>query len=92
MLLTNNQITMVLIRLHGSAGWSAPLLFANLEDRFSHIKAYIKKAWQYKATNILKLCVAFVHPYAYKNVSAYWNERSWLGKPGNSSHLPPAIK
>ena len=30
MILSNKQITKALFRLRGSAGWSAPLLFANL--------------------------------------------------------------
>ena len=41
MILSNKQITKALIRLHGCAGWSAPLLFANPEDRFSSIAAEI---------------------------------------------------
>ena len=32
---------MVLIRLRGYAGWSAPLLFANPEDRFSRVVAQL---------------------------------------------------
>ena len=32
--------TKVLISLHGCTGWSAPLLFANSEDRFSHVEAH----------------------------------------------------
>ena len=34
-ILSNKQITKVLIRLRECAGWSAPLMFANTEDRFS---------------------------------------------------------
>ena len=33
--------TMALISLRGHAGWSASLLFANSEDRFSHVQAQI---------------------------------------------------
>ena len=33
-------ITKLLIRLRGCSGWSAPLLFANTEDRFSSIGAH----------------------------------------------------
>ena len=40
-ILSNQRITKVLIRLRGCAGWSAPLLFANPEDRFSRVKAHI---------------------------------------------------
>ena len=35
MLLTNKRKTKVLNSLGGCPGWSAPLLFANTEDRFS---------------------------------------------------------
>ena len=41
MILSNTQITKALIRLCGYAGKSAPLLFANPEDRFSQVEAYI---------------------------------------------------
>ena len=41
MILSNKQITNVLIRLCGCAGWSAPLMFANPEDRFSHVEYQI---------------------------------------------------
>ena len=35
------QITKVLTSLPRRAGWSAPLLFANTEDRFSHFEAQV---------------------------------------------------
>ena len=41
MILSNKRITKVLIRLRGCAGWSAPLLFANPEDRVSRIGAQL---------------------------------------------------
>ena len=34
MILSNKLLTKALIRLRGCAGWSAPLLFTNTEDRF----------------------------------------------------------
>ena len=34
MILSNKQITKVLISLHICAGWSVPLLFANPKDKF----------------------------------------------------------
>ena len=40
MILPKKRITKALIRLHGYAGWSAPLLFANPEDRFSRVEAH----------------------------------------------------
>ena len=36
------RITKALISLHGCAGWSAPLLFANHDDKFSRAKVHIK--------------------------------------------------
>ena len=41
MVLSKKRITKALIRLHGCAGWSAPVLFANPEDRFSRGEAQI---------------------------------------------------
>ena len=41
MILSNTRITKALIRLRGCAGLSVPLLFANFEDRFSHIEAHM---------------------------------------------------
>ena len=41
MLLFNKRITNALIRLHGCAGWSALLLFAIPEDRFSRVNAHL---------------------------------------------------
>ena len=38
----------MLIRLRGCTGWSAPLLFANTEDRFSHIEAHIQLSFSAK--------------------------------------------
>ena len=39
MILLDKRITKALISLHGCAGWSVPVLFAKLEDRFSCVKA-----------------------------------------------------
>ena len=36
-----NRIATALIRLHGCAGWSAPLLFANPEDRVPGVGGHI---------------------------------------------------
>ena len=44
MILSNKQITKALIRLHGCAGWSAPVLFANPRRQvFSHRGSYVVK-------------------------------------------------
>ena len=42
MIISNKQITKVLVRLHRCAGRSRPFLFSNPEDRFSHVEAQIK--------------------------------------------------
>ena len=44
MVLSKKRITKALIRLHGCAGWSAPVLFANPEDRFSRVAAHMMLA------------------------------------------------
>ena len=41
MILYKKRITKALISLPGCTGWSGPLLFANPEDRFSHVEAHI---------------------------------------------------
>ena len=41
MILLVKRITKALISQRGSAGWSAPLLFANPQDRFSRVDAHI---------------------------------------------------
>ena len=40
-ILSNKRITKALIRLRGCEGWPAPWLFANPEDRYSHVEAHI---------------------------------------------------
>ena len=37
MILCTKRITKALIRLRRCAGWSAPVLFAKIEDRLSHV-------------------------------------------------------
>ena len=41
MVLSKTRITKALIRLRGCAGWSAPVLFANPEERFSCVEAHL---------------------------------------------------
>ena len=47
MILSNKRITEVLIRLHRSAGWSAPLLIVKPEDRFYRVKAMVQCAFKW---------------------------------------------
>ena len=54
MILSNKQKSKALIRLHGSAGWSAPLMFANTEDRFSRVVAQIMMTYHRKVKMELK--------------------------------------
>ena len=42
MILSNKLIKKELIRLHGYAGWSMPVLFVNPEDTFSGVEAHIR--------------------------------------------------
>ena len=42
MIRSNKRITKALIRLRGCAGWSAPVLFQNPEDRFFRNEAHIR--------------------------------------------------
>ena len=42
-ILASKQITKALIRLHTYAGWSAPLLFANLQTCFLALKAIYER-------------------------------------------------
>ena len=51
-ILSNKQITKVLIRLRRCAGWSAPLLFATPEDRFSRVEAQIEMLGLYPQMTI----------------------------------------
>ena len=41
MILSKIKITKALVRLRGCAGWSAPVLFANPEERFSLAEAQL---------------------------------------------------
>ena len=41
-LVSKKRITKALIKLRGCAGWSAPVLFANPEERFSRAEAHIR--------------------------------------------------
>ena len=49
----NKQITKELIRLRWIASWSAPLLFANPEDRFSHVENQMNSELAYNQKLIL---------------------------------------
>ena len=43
MILSNKRITKALIRLRRCAGWSAPVLFVNPQDRFSSVNAHMDR-------------------------------------------------
>ena len=52
---------MALIILHGCAGWSAPLLFANPEDRFSRVGAHmsIKHSFRMSEFTVIDVDISF---------------------------------
>ena len=62
MILSNKRITKALIRLHGCAGWSAPLLFANIKDGFSHVEAHYSLILH---PNIHDICLVLVAEQAF---------------------------
>ena len=45
MILSYKRITNAPIRLRGCAGWSAPVLFENPEDRFPPVKTHMGGQW-----------------------------------------------
>ena len=53
MILSKKQIIKALISLRGCAGWSAPSLFANPDDRFSCVEAHIITVHQMYAMVIM---------------------------------------
>ena len=76
MILSNKQITKVLIRLRGCAGWSAPVLFANPRRQvlsrgdpflpcpqynvFHDVMPKGNKAWRYNLVKRQKFCLNFL--------------------------------
>ena len=65
MILSKQRITKALISLRGSTGWSAPLLFANPEDRFSSVKAHMQLQQPLHFTT--------ADPLLYMYISLQWN-------------------
>ena len=60
-IISNKGITKVLIRLCRCAGWSAPLLFANPEDSYSHVKAQVQVSMYVRTVKIqISLCICTV--------------------------------
>ena len=57
MILDKKRTTKALIRLRGCAGWSAPVLFATPEDRFSRDAAHF----------ILYFCIYNTGAFPFKN-------------------------
>ena len=51
MILSETQITKALISLRGWAGWSAPVLVANPEDRFYRVDAHMVCAYRGMCAN-----------------------------------------
>ena len=63
MILSKKQITKALISLRG--GWSAPLLFAVPEDRFSRVEDQIIKRYARDCSFSLVVEVVGLEPYLY---------------------------
>ena len=67
MVFSKKRITKALISLHGCAGCSAPLFFANPEDRLSHVEAqyYRYYTFQYAYKNgadfLTKMPIIYIH-------------------------------
>ena len=70
MILSNKQIIKALIRLCRCAGWSAPLLFANTEDRFSHVEAQIACCMLGKFSCFCCHLLTFLQNYFRNTISA----------------------
>ena len=59
MILSENANKNVPISLRGCVGWSAPLLFAHNEDRFSHVEA--RMFYAYSTNHIFSLSKIIFH-------------------------------
>ena len=57
MIPSKKQITTSLIRLHRCAGWSAPLLFASTEDKFSRVEAHFIFGQAHKILECITLTI-----------------------------------
>ena len=55
-ILSKKGITTALIIVHGCTGWSAPLLFTNTEDRFSHVEAHI----MFSIVSVIKCSLSYL--------------------------------
>ena len=71
------SITKVLSSLRGCAGWSAPLLFANPEDRYSRVEAQMSllRIQSFLFHTLYSLC--FTH-YTVSAPLCYARQYSWL--------------
>ena len=65
MILFSKRVTKALIRLRGCAGWSVPLLFANTEDRFSRVEAYLvmnkRRVYEEFIAEIMGMCISMAN-------------------------------
>ena len=65
MVLFKKRITKALIRLRGCAGWSAPVLFATPEDRFSRDEAHFSKLLLHGLVDLRATCIHLLKYYLY---------------------------
>ena len=73
MILSNKRITKVLIRLLGCAHWSAPLLFANIKDRFSGIETHMVLTHLVLISSLVfQELFRFINPYSQLFLVSFW--------------------
>ena len=80
MILSNKGITKALIRLRGCAGWSAPLLFANTEDRFLTLRLKYQMQPQNVYPNIFIQILMLCH-------NSTFLQNAYIMKTGTTSKL-----
>ena len=86
MILSKKRITKALISLRGCAGWSAPLLLANPEGRFSRVEAHLLIVQK-----LIQHVITFtVHEDGISEANFFANKRGRKRKGGPSSSGGPA--
>ena len=83
-ILYNKRIRKALIRLDGCAGWSAPFLFANPEDRFSRTEAHmtVPSKYPFKCVHVLESKVKYLSACIQSSqVLTYQNKQVSVKRP-----------
>ena len=92
-ILFNKRITNALIRLRGCTGWSVPLLFANLEDSFSRVDAYLI-IYTYVSFTLYKIQYYLLYIFVclfILNLYVPVNNSSIMSGPARSSRIEPVL-